>query len=767
MTVQYSIQKMVSDGTLSTIALGIQYLQRNDIYMRIAGEETPQSGASNGYTWSFLDNTTLKISPVVPNGVEVVVYRRTDVDAMYNIYSQNAQFDEATIDENNQQLLYIAQEYLEQGLPGAGVDTMEFRRDDGTNTYYRIKRTDGSYSEEFAVPSASSSTKVLTREALRRSYAEAGRILVTGSFEVGGTLNSDAEALLYEADGVAYAWNGGYPKYIPEGSTPITSGGLSSSGWVSLKDALTSNGAEITLAALGWGFGEDISPYLTQAANLGFKKVRLGKGVFKCSDLSMNSPNFSGFCVSGVGSGFAYSPQTKIVPATPTQGKIFHSPTGVGGVDAVRFEKVMLDGNGTCGYGVEQLSGAGWEYEDLQLRGFTGWALWAIQGLNYYNRIYQFGVAGGNGIALYSDFFANNVETSGGKLGIRIMAGGGRLSNILSNSQTDCCIEISPLDASTTHINTAMSNIYIGEIYNPLVRPHLRIKGIPAQRVRDVQISNIHTVSAAAYAGDVKHNLHIEVVEAEVIINGWAARGIDAYETADLYDEGALKAINSKVILASGSIHGISRKPIEVINSNVQIGSGVRFTDWGGAYASGDNIAAVLCNDDTSLVTVADGANFNNARASEARVVKGVSGSPFKIGRIVTNLPIHVEVGSNPPAHEVTRPGDSAVYESGRRVTAKGTASTPSGGGSVFLYAFPSIPEDQSYEVTVQQVGNGANAAVGRVFINNTRSGVVTTGSTQTGTLAVSFSMSGAALTLTCGSGYGPTTWAFSIRRSM
>lgn len=126
MTVQYSIQKMVSDGTLSTIALGIQYLQRNDIYVRIAGVDTPQSGAPSGYTWSFIDSTTLKILPVVPNGIEVVVYRRTDVDAMYNVYSQNAQFDEATIDENNQQLLYIAQEYLEQGSPGTGIDTIEY-----------------------------------------------------------------------------------------------------------------------------------------------------------------------------------------------------------------------------------------------------------------------------------------------------------------------------------------------------------------------------------------------------------------------------------------------------------------------------------------------------------------------------------------------------------------------------------------------------------------------------------------------------------------
>lgn len=222
MAVQYSIQKMVSDGTLSTIALGIQYLQRNDIYIRIAGEETPQSGAPSGYTWSFINNTTLKILPVVPNGVEVVVYRRTDIDAMYNIYSQNAQFDEATIDENNQQLLYIAQEYLEQGIPGAGVDTLEFVRDDGTYTYYRIKRTDGSYSDEFAVPSAGSATKIFAREALRRSYAEAGYNLVDGSFEAGGTLVNSNDVLLQELTGKGFTG----PAGTVAASTNPASGGF-------------------------------------------------------------------------------------------------------------------------------------------------------------------------------------------------------------------------------------------------------------------------------------------------------------------------------------------------------------------------------------------------------------------------------------------------------------------------------------------------------------------------------------------------------------
>lgn len=266
MTVQYSVQKMVSDGTLSTIALGIQYLQRNDIYMRIAGEETPQSGAPSGYTWSFINNTTLKILPVVPNGVEVVVYRRTGVDVMYNVYSQNAQFDEATIDENNQQLLYIAQEYLEQGLPGAGVDTLEYVRDDGYFTYYRLRRTDGSYSDEFTVPSASNSTKVLTREALRRSYAEAGYTMVPGSFELGGTVTTATDVLLYEADGHAYNWNGTFQnggKVVPQGSSPDTAGGIGPTLW--LNQGVKLIRTELSLKTLNT-YGGAVSPADSTAA---------------------------------------------------------------------------------------------------------------------------------------------------------------------------------------------------------------------------------------------------------------------------------------------------------------------------------------------------------------------------------------------------------------------------------------------------------------------------------------------------------------------
>lgn len=75
-----------------------------------------------------------------------------------------------------------------------------------------------------------------TREALRRSYAEAGYNLVGGSFETGGTVTTAADVLLFEADGEAYSWGGSLPKVIPAASTPASTGGVADGAWVPVSD---------------------------------------------------------------------------------------------------------------------------------------------------------------------------------------------------------------------------------------------------------------------------------------------------------------------------------------------------------------------------------------------------------------------------------------------------------------------------------------------------------------------------------------------------
>lgn len=78
------------------------------------------------------------------------------------------------------------------------------------------------------------------REALRRSYAEAGLTLVDGSFEEGGTLTSTSDVLLHKVSGKAYSWTGAYPVggyVVAPGIDPTPVG----SGYVPRTDVLLRN----------------------------------------------------------------------------------------------------------------------------------------------------------------------------------------------------------------------------------------------------------------------------------------------------------------------------------------------------------------------------------------------------------------------------------------------------------------------------------------------------------------------------------------------
>lgn len=70
-------------------------------------------------------------------------------------------------------------------------------------------------------------------ELWRRSLAEAGIELVTGSFEEGATVTTRTQAVLYKATNQAYLWKGTLPKTVPSNSTPASTGGESSTTWVS------------------------------------------------------------------------------------------------------------------------------------------------------------------------------------------------------------------------------------------------------------------------------------------------------------------------------------------------------------------------------------------------------------------------------------------------------------------------------------------------------------------------------------------------------
>ena len=57
------------------------------------------------------------------------------------------------------------------------------------------------------------------------------------SFEGGNTLTLPNQVLRLEATGEYYRWDGGFPKTVPAGSTPESTGGIGSGKWLSVGDA--------------------------------------------------------------------------------------------------------------------------------------------------------------------------------------------------------------------------------------------------------------------------------------------------------------------------------------------------------------------------------------------------------------------------------------------------------------------------------------------------------------------------------------------------
>lgn len=86
------------------------------------------------------------------------------------------------------------------------------------------------------VEKALTNNDINTREHWRRQLADAGLILVDGSFEKGASVGSSTEAVWHIAGGQCYTWEGAFPKSIPVGSTPEASGGVTAGAWVTTSD---------------------------------------------------------------------------------------------------------------------------------------------------------------------------------------------------------------------------------------------------------------------------------------------------------------------------------------------------------------------------------------------------------------------------------------------------------------------------------------------------------------------------------------------------
>lgn len=119
-----STQRAVSDGTLVLLDLSIHYLDRSEIAVYFDAALTTD--------WAWVGETANQITftPAVPNGVEVLVKRTTDISKLRHEFSSGAAFTARVLDEDLMQVLHIAQEASETNLSGqfySDIDMHNYR----------------------------------------------------------------------------------------------------------------------------------------------------------------------------------------------------------------------------------------------------------------------------------------------------------------------------------------------------------------------------------------------------------------------------------------------------------------------------------------------------------------------------------------------------------------------------------------------------------------------------------------------------------------
>ena len=113
---QSSIQRMVSDGTLQFIDLAIEYIDKVNVKVSVDDVPIGAPGSGTPYTYEWITDTRIKITPVVPLAGIVILRRVTPTLKMYHVYDDGATFNDFTMDENFKQLLFIGQEAIDGGV---------------------------------------------------------------------------------------------------------------------------------------------------------------------------------------------------------------------------------------------------------------------------------------------------------------------------------------------------------------------------------------------------------------------------------------------------------------------------------------------------------------------------------------------------------------------------------------------------------------------------------------------------------------------------
>jgi len=124
------------NGNATTYSFTFPYLKQQDVKVSLDGTNTTE--------YTFPTATSIQLNSAPSNGVKVLIYRNTDVDAAKAVFSSGSSFRATDLNNNTDQSLYFAQEVADTANPlisntsssSSSFTLDESAKTDGSVIYY-------------------------------------------------------------------------------------------------------------------------------------------------------------------------------------------------------------------------------------------------------------------------------------------------------------------------------------------------------------------------------------------------------------------------------------------------------------------------------------------------------------------------------------------------------------------------------------------------------------------------------------------------------
>jgi hypothetical protein len=515
--------------------------------------------------------------------------------------------------------------------------------------------------------------------------------------------------------------------------------------------------------AVGDGVADDTAA-IQAAVNTG-KSVHFPAGVYLADPITI--PYLARGAVYS-GDGFFHytsTQQTVIKARSAAQACIFQHHNGG---DNVTYRDMRIDGDSKAAMGVDATYGSFLSMVNVGVYGTTSYGVYSKQGLGRYHRV--FFANAGVGLQLYSDSAVTDSELAGGTIPLLIVAGGNRIANVWANSGSTAQVRLTPFDASTTHINTSIVNLYAGETQSATSAPILDILGTTAQRVQQVMMSTSHLVHAT-FGTTINGMVKINKAN-DVTIAGNTFRGQELAATGTMHTAyGVLSNDCDGLTITGNNIRGITLNAVDLTSTQGLSVVGNIFRENGAVYATGTQGANIIARDATTNGAVT-GNNFyvsNGSSVPYALDAADIRFLNFEDNYINYPSATIVAAASGTYRGRYQQAGSDptqSLNNAKQNYTQQGSFSTAAGANTTNVVTLPTAAVNQNYLIHFQQNGNGAQATTGAVFLYNTTGGAATIGNANAlAALQNTVSMSGATIQFNQGSGYGATTWEWTLTR--